>query len=81
MLNAEEIKKFFERGGYSCPFCQSENNDIGCEGDEVATERKRSMECYECGGKWEELFELAGIRTLLAPTDHGVWRVEFEKER
>ncbi len=80
MLNAEAIKRFFEHDGFFCPFCQSENNDIGCDSDEIDTERKRTMECYECGAKWVELFELSGIHSVLAPTDSEIGRIEFERK-
>ena len=62
-LNLKEYKK------WQCPFCESEDIDIGGMVD-VHTQVFRDISCNSCGQRWTEYFNLDSVQSPTAPRQY-----------
>jgi Zn ribbon nucleic-acid-binding protein len=60
---SKEAKKKYIKGGYHCPYCESENieargdKDVEYDGNEI----RQLVECLNCGKGWYDLYKLTKI--------------------
>ena len=60
MLTEEQIKKYIEGGGVSCPHCGSQDIEGGFV-EIVSGEAWQDVTCNHCGKKWTDIYKLKSI--------------------
>lgn len=63
MITKAMEKKYLDRRGVECPFCESsdiEGQEINIDGGGAWQE----VSCNTCGKSWNDLYELTGIEEI-----------------
>lgn len=71
-LTDEQVKKYLEEGGCTCPFC----DDGDLEGGPVQLDAGiawQTMKCHNCNKSWDDMYTLTGV-------DDSPYEAENEEE-
>ncbi len=59
-MNPEKAKKYLERRGLVCPFCDSWDIEGGSM-DFEAGEIVQRISCHECNEQWTDIYKLVAV--------------------
>jgi len=81
----DKVKPYIERGGVSCPFCESSDLE-GRQFDVQAGTAWQPMKCTDCSREWNDVYTLDAISEIRQPEvpvarDNAANRVSFLETR